>query len=99
MACRSGCRTQNHANWGECARDAHIGLGSDVYASRQEGTGMTQKAWDAELAAFDRATAQGIQPDSTKNRDIRVAEHVSNQYGQAYDGNGVGAFVARMENK
>jgi hypothetical protein len=47
--------------------------------------GMTQKAWDKELAAYKSATAQGIQPASTKMKDIKKAVDISNKYGKAYD--------------
>jgi hypothetical protein len=47
--------------------------------------GMTQKAWDKELDAYKTARAQGIQPASTKMKDIKKAVDISNKVGKAYD--------------
>jgi hypothetical protein len=48
---------------------------------------MSAKKWDNELALYRTARSQGIQPDSTKTKDIRRAIDVSNRTGIAY-GNG-----------
>ena len=48
---------------------------------------MSAKKWDNELALYRTARSQGIQPDSTKTKDIRKAIDVSNRTGIAY-GNG-----------
>lgn len=48
--------------------------------------GMTQKAWDKELDLYKQARKQGIQPDSTRTKDIQKAMDLSNQHGKAYDG-------------
>jgi len=47
-------------------------------------TSMSTKKWDAELQAYRDARAQGIQPSSTRMRDIKVAVEVSNQAGKAF---------------
>lgn len=47
-------------------------------------SGWTAKKWDGELAAYRDARAQGIQPKSTKMKDIRQAVEVSNQTGKAF---------------
>lgn len=47
--------------------------------------GMTQKAWDKELAAYKDARRQGIQPKSTRMKDIKEAVDISNKVGKAYD--------------
>jgi hypothetical protein len=47
--------------------------------------GQTQKDWDKELAAYKSARAQGIQPASTRWKDIRRAVDVSNKIGKPYD--------------
>lgn len=60
--CRSGCRTQNHASWGECARAASFQIG-DL-------TGTGQKVvTDKRLDAYASAKRQGIQPQGTKLSD------------------------------
>ena len=48
---------------------------------------MSAKKWDNELALYRQARSQGIQPDSTKTKDIRKAIDISNRTGIAY-GNG-----------
>lgn len=56
----------------------------DAKAAIRDG-GMTQKAWDKELAEYKKARAQGIQPASTKMKDIKKAVDISNKYGKPYD--------------
>lgn len=82
MACRTGCPTQDHANWGDCARAsnmrvAYSGIGGQDYTA--------QKKWDKELAEYRSARAQGIQPASTRTKDIRKAVEISNKTGRAFD--------------
>jgi len=45
---------------------------------------MSAKKWDNELALYRSARSQGIQPDSTKTKDIRKAIDISNKTGKAY---------------
>ena len=45
---------------------------------------MSAKKWDNELALYRSARSQGIQPDSTKTKDIRRAIDVSNKTGTGY---------------
>lgn len=45
---------------------------------------MSSKQWDNELALYRKARAQGIQPDTTKTKDIRRAIDISNKTGVAY---------------
>jgi hypothetical protein len=46
--------------------------------------GYTQKSWNSELALYKEARKQGIQPDSTKRKDIEKAIDISNKTGHAY---------------
>lgn len=46
--------------------------------------GYTQKTWKSELDLYKQARKQGIQPDSTKRKDIEKAIDVSNKTGHAY---------------
>ena len=82
MACRSGCPTQDHANWGECARSANLRV---AYAGIGGGDATSQKRWDKELSDYRNARAQGIQPASTKTKDIRKAVEISNKTGRAFN--------------
>ena len=45
---------------------------------------MSAKKWDKELALYRSARAQGIQPPSTKTKDIRKAIDISNKTGRAF---------------
>ena len=45
---------------------------------------MSSKKWDNELALYRQARSQGIQPDTTKTKDIRRAIDISNKTGKAY---------------
>lgn len=74
--CRTGCPTQDHGSWGECARDANLNVSSPVAAS----------AWkkdNAELGAYRDARKLGIQPASTKMKDIQKAVRMSDKAGKA----------------
>lgn len=82
MACRSGCPTQDHDSWGECARAANMrvaysGVGGLDYSA--------QKKWDKELDFYKSARAQGVQPASTRTKDIRKALEISDRTGTAFN--------------
>ena len=47
-------------------------------------TSMSTKKWDGELQAYRNARAQGIQPASTKLKDIQAAVAASNHFGKAF---------------
>lgn len=66
MSCRSGCPTQNHASWGECARDAGFQIG-DL------GHGV-KRYTDARLNAYSDARRQGIQPEGTHLSQVHAAK-------------------------
>jgi hypothetical protein len=58
----------------------HIG-----YAASAKGMDYTtQKKWDNELSLYQTARKQGIQPDSTKTKDIRRAIDISEKIGKPY---------------
>jgi len=66
------------------ARNLQLNAGDargDVNAS-----GTTQKKWNSELETYRSARAQGIQPNSTKRKDIEAAHDASEKLGTAYDG-------------
>lgn len=74
--CRSGCKTQDHANWGECAKAANFSI-TDPLAS------AVSKQANAELGAYRDARKLGIQPASTKMADIQKAVRLSDKIGKA----------------
>lgn len=82
MACRSGCRTKDHASYDACLKAANV---RTYLASPSKGLdGTAQKKWDAELHAYREARRQGIQPDGTTARKVEQAVRLSDQAGAAY---------------
>ena len=74
--CRSGCKTQDHANWGECAKAANFSI-TDPLSS------AANKLTNKELNAYRNARKDGIQPASTKIKDIEKAVRMSDKAGKA----------------
>lgn len=82
MACRTGCRTKDHASYDACLKDAGV---RTYLASPSRGLdGTTQKRWDADLSAYRDARKQGIQPDGTTRRKVEQAVKASDAAGAAY---------------
>jgi hypothetical protein len=52
-------------------------------------TWMSAKAHDKELGSYYDALRQGIEPVSTKQKDIDAAVRISNDTGTAFDGNAI----------
>ena len=48
-------------------------------------SGTTQKKNTAELDAYQSAVKQGIQPNSTRTKDVQKAIDISNKTGIAFD--------------
>lgn len=74
--CRTGCKTQDHDNYGDCLRDSNISFGNEQVSS-------TLKKNEKELNAYRDARKVGIQPASTKMKDIQKAVRVSEATGRA----------------
>lgn len=83
MACSSSCPTPgSHRSMGECIRSKGVRV---AYANTAGGLDLTtQKAWDSELDLYRAARKEGIQPASTKRRDIENAMRISDQTGTAF---------------
>jgi hypothetical protein len=79
--CRTGCPTQDHRSWGECARAARLRV---AFCGIGGGDATTQKRWDKELDAYRGARKEGIQPDSTRMTSITEAVRLSDAAGAAY---------------
>ena len=84
MSCRSGCRTKDHASWGDCLRASNLQLNAGDAAGAYVANGWTDKKWNAELDLYRSARAQGIQPDGTTTAKVRQALDVSDKTGVAY---------------
>jgi len=54
---------------------------------------MSTRKWDNELQAYRDVRAQGIQPASTRLKDIHAAEAASNHFGKAYQADQPGKGV------
>lgn len=71
--CRTGCPTQDHASWGECARDSNIQMENGVQRKKS-------KAWDGELARYKKAReVDKLSPPSTRSRDIDKAYRMADK--------------------
>lgn len=80
--CRQGCKTQDHASWGECLRAAEVGVYHVAVSKGYDGT--VQKKWDRELDSYRSARKEGIQPDGTTTKKIDEARRLSDKAGAAY---------------
>lgn len=80
--CTSGCRTRDHASYGECLKAKAV---KTYLAAPSRGLdGTAQKRWDSELSAYRQARSEGIQPDSTRLGSIEKARRLSDECGAAY---------------
>lgn len=68
MACRTGCLTQDHKTWGECARAADIQIDKHGLQNRN-----AEKSKDNRLELYRDARKAGVQPRTTKLKDVREA--------------------------
>lgn len=82
MACRSGCKTQDHDSYTACLQDA--GVGTYLIRASMGECGTAQKKWDRELESYRQARREGIQPDGTKQKKIDAARRASDKVGAAY---------------
>ena len=83
MACRTGCPTQDHANWGECLRASNLEFGT---GDANSNVTLPKKKFEAELQAYRDARRQGIQPTGTSMAKVQQAVELSNKVGKAFDG-------------
>ena len=83
--CTSSCKTKDHANYGECIRS-----NTPMFV----GVNPTKTGWDQdkvkrdekEIQSYWAATKQGIEPRSTRKKDIDAAVKLSNEAGKAFNG-------------
>jgi hypothetical protein len=78
--CSSGCPTQDHTSWGECIRSKSLRLSHDGKIDNID----AQRKWDKELDSYRSAVSQGIEPESTRTKDIKAAVRWSENHGVAY---------------
>lgn len=83
MACRSGCDTQDHSSWAECARSANVAISATTTSRNYAGYNQTR----ADLKAYKQARADGIQPEGTTMDKIVAAKQATKNLGRPYDAN------------
>lgn len=80
--CAASCLTRDHASWGECIRSQNQKI---AYCRSAHGHDRTlQKGWDSDLDAYKQARSEGIQPASTRRRDVTDALRISDHLGGAF---------------
>ena len=84
--CRSGCKSQDHESYADCLLEANPGF-AGCFPTRQGWDKDKEKRDTKELDSYYSAVRQGIEPISTKQRDIDAAVRLSNDMGKAFDGN------------
>lgn len=84
--CRSGCKTQDHESYSDCLQSANFSF-AGCFPTRQGWDKDKEKKWDSELDSYYSAVRQGVEPISTKKKDIDAAMMLSNEAGKAFDGN------------
>jgi hypothetical protein len=82
-------RRTKHPEYVEGCFGCKVGdLQLSVGDARHDGV-MSAKQHDKELGSYFDATRQGIEPISTKTKDIQAAVRLSNDTGVAFNGNNI----------
>ena len=82
-------RRTTHFEYVEGCFGCKVGdLQLSVGDARHDGV-MSAKQHDKELGSYFEATRQGIEPISTKTKDIQAAVRLSNDTGVAFNGNNI----------
>jgi hypothetical protein len=82
-------RRTKHPEYVEGCFGCKVGdLQLSVGEARHDGV-MTAKQHDKELGSYYDATRQGIEPISTRTKDIQAAVKLSNDTGVAFNGNNI----------
>lgn len=85
--CTASCKTQNHDSYGDCLQ-ANMPMIAPSSVPTRTGWDMDRiKKDDKELDSYYSAVRQGMEPVSTKQKDIDAAVKFSNEAGKAFDGN------------
>lgn len=88
MTCTTGCLTQDHRSWGECARVKNPRIAYCRSAVNPRNDMSAEKRMHKELDLYASARKEGIQPETTKARDVEQAMRISDQTGEAYGNSG-----------
>lgn len=86
MACSSSCRTKDHKTFGECLRAKNLSTAGAAPTSTGYDRTKEKKHY-SRIEAYAAARRQGIQPESTRMKDIETAVRLSNDTGVAFNAN------------
>ena len=84
--CTSACKTKDHASYAECLQQNMPMISPSSMPSKTGWDKDKIKKDDKELDSYYSAVKQGIEPRSTKQKDIDAAVKLSNESGKAFDG-------------
>jgi len=84
MTCTAGCLTQDCPSWGACVRGKALKITYCRSATNPRNDATAEKRWNKELDLYASARRQGIQPETTKAKDITHALRESDRVGAAY---------------
>ena len=85
--CTSSCKTKDHASYGDCIQENMPMISPSTHPSKTGWDADKVKRDNKELESYYSAVRQGIEPVSTKQKDIDAAVKFSNEAGKAFDGN------------
>jgi hypothetical protein len=72
MACRTGCRTNDHETWGACARAADLQI--DRFAISGNVDTRLEKRKDETLGRYKALRESGYEPPSIKKSNLDAFE-------------------------
>lgn len=81
MACRSGCRTKDHATYAECLRAASVQMPAVLTSPLSSMYATTKR----ELSDYQRVRSHGIQPEGTTTAKIEAAVKATEMLGRPYN--------------
>lgn len=85
--CTSSCKTQDHATYGECLKSNMPMFDGSTRPTATKASLSAIRKDEKELSSYYDAIRQGVEPISTKQKDIDAAMRLSNDTGKAFDGN------------
>lgn len=83
--CTSGCKTQDHESYSDCLQSKNMGF-AGCFPSKQGWDKDKEKKDNKEIESYWSAVKQGVEPRSTRQKDIDSAMKLSNDSGKAFDG-------------
>lgn len=81
MTCRSGCRSKDHGSYAECLRAANISSNELMNNPKAHLYAKTK----ADLAAYQSARRNGIQPEGTTVEKVKAAQAATERLGRPYN--------------